>query len=125
MTLRVRIACWLLLGCGVALPAVLSAQSRQSVPSSVASDLTEEQRRGKVLFFQNCAFCHWPQKEPKRNTEGKTIGPVLSGLFRRAAPAREEAVREFIRQGTKKMPGFQYGLNRQEIDDIIAYIKTL
>ena len=120
-----RTACLLILGGGVVLPAVLSAQSRQSAPSKVASDLTEEQRRGRVLFFQNCAFCHWAPKEPKRNTEGKTIGPVLSGLFRKAEPPREEAVREFIRQGTKKMPGFQYGLNRQEIDDIIAYIKTL
>ena len=77
------------------------------------------------MFFQNCSFCHWPQKEPKRDTETKTVGPVLSGLFRLPRQAREETVRELIRQGTKKMPGFQYGLNRREIDDIIAYIKTL
>jgi hypothetical protein len=34
-------------------------------------------------------------------------------------------VREFIRRGTPRMPGFQYGLTPEEIDSIIAYLKTV
>ena len=38
----------------------------------------------------------------------------------------EQAVQAFILRGLpKKMPGFQYGLKLQEIDNIIAYLKTL
>ncbi len=38
--------------------------------------------------------------------------------------ATETRVREIIRNGTPRMPGFQYGLRPEEIEDIIAFLKV-
>ena len=114
----------LLLGCGVVLPMTVSAQ--QSSSSTSASSLTEPQRRGESMFMQNCSFCHLPLKEnTKSTTGGTTIGTLLNGLFRSATPDREKIFREFILQGTDKMPGFRYMLEPKELDDLMAYLKTL
>jgi mono/diheme cytochrome c family protein len=34
-------------------------------------------------------------------------------------------IREYIRNGSKKMPGFKYGLEPSEIDAIVEYLKTV
>ena len=122
-----RFARWLLLAGGMTFPILLAAQSTQSSSSASAPALNEQQNAGKGLFLQNCALCHLPEKANPKNTseEGKTVGPSLKGLFRKENPPREEVIREFIRRGTQKMPGFQYGLEPKEIDNIIAYLKTL
>jgi mono/diheme cytochrome c family protein len=49
----------------------------------------------------------------------------LEGLFKNAAPDQEKTVREFILKGTPRMPGWQYTLDAKQIDDLIAYLKTL
>ena len=122
---RVIFAC--LLTGGMIVPIALRAQSKEPTSSAPAAALTPQQEAGKSLFLQNCSLCHLPDKEnPKSSTEeGKTVGPRLTGLFRKANPPREEVIREFIRRGTQKMPGFQYGLEPKELDNIIAYLKTL
>jgi len=38
---------------------------------------------------------------------------------------KERAVREIILKGGPRMPGFQYGLTPNEVDDLVAYLKTL
>ena len=108
----------------------LAAQSNQSSSSSSSGSvptLNEQQKTGKGLFMQNCSVCHLPILENSKDAAsgGPTIGPLLEGLFRGERPRPEEAVRTFIMRGTPKMPGFQYGLERSEIDSIIAYLKTL
>ncbi|OFW27659.1 MAG: hypothetical protein A3J28_15010 [Acidobacteria bacterium RIFCSPLOWO2_12_FULL_60_22] len=123
-----RIAGLWLLAWGVLFPTGLAAQSRQSSSSAPVPALNEQQRAGEGLFLQNCALCHLPKKENRKNPveAGPTIGPSLSGLFRGANPRREEVVRQFIQQGSpQKMPGFQYGLEPKEIDAVLAYLKTL
>ena len=122
-----KIACLLLLANGAIFPITLASQSSQSSSSAPGSALNERQRAGKRLLMQNCGLCHLPTggnpKDPK--DQGTTLGPPLNGLFRRANPASEDFVRELIRQGTEKMPGFRYALEPKEIDNIIAYLKTL
>jgi mono/diheme cytochrome c family protein len=41
------------------------------------------------------------------------------------SPERETVVREKIRRGSAAMPGFQYGLDAQQLDRVIAYLKSL
>lgn len=132
---------------GMVFPVFLAAQGIESSAPSASSDLalplrakpvpiravpappplSPQQEVGQGLFLQNCALCHLPQKKNVKSTveEGTTVGPLLKNLFRRDNPPHEESVWEFIRRGTQKMPGFQYGLERKEIDSIIAYLKTL
>ena len=48
---------------------------------------------------------------------------ALEGQYGEDADA--EALRQFIQQGIPgKMPGFRYGLDQQQIDDVVAFLKT-
>ena len=83
-----------------------------------ASELTEVQLKGKGMFQQRCAVCHMPVVVD----DDRTWGPELTA---QTVDGREAVIREFIRQGTPRMPGFQYGLSSEEIDNIIEYLKTV
>jgi mono/diheme cytochrome c family protein len=52
---------------------------------------------------------------------GGTMGPVLS----KARLISEAAVRDKIRQGGPRMPGYQYTLKDAQVAQVIAYLKTL
>ena len=80
--------------------------------------LTDAELKGKGLFQQRCSLCHLP----RNYDDDSTYGPKLTAA---TVTGKEAVVREFIRQGTPKMPGFQYGLTPEEIDSIIAYLKTV
>lgn len=79
--------------------------------------LTDAEFNGKKMFQQRCSVCHTPLMD-----DGRTYGPALSS---QTVTGKEPIIREFIRRGTTRMPGFQYGLQPQELDDIITYLKTV
>ena len=109
-----------LLGDGILSPPVSAAQAP-------ASALNPQQRTGRRLFLQNCSLCHLSRDDnPKSPEKGSAYGGDLAGLFKGQRPMPDEAVQAFILRGLpKKMPGFQYGLKLEEINNIIAYLKTL
>ena len=80
--------------------------------------LTEVELKGKGMFQQRCSVCHLPLVID----DDGTYGPKLSA---ETVTGKEPVIREFIRRGTPRMPGFQYGLTPEEIDGIIAYLKTV
>lgn len=84
--------------------------------------LTAQELRGEATYFQFCALCHVPRLQ--KTGAPPTLGPLHTGLLKNATPEKERAVREFIRQGTQNMPGYQYSLTSQALDDLIAYLKT-
>ena len=87
--------------------------------------LTEQQDRGARLFFQRCALCHLPKTNSKACC-APSLGPDLISDFKNAPPAKEKALKEIIlKGGPTYMPGWQYALEPKDIDDIIAYLKTL
>jgi mono/diheme cytochrome c family protein len=118
---RAGIAGLILLGSTV----VLSAQSEHSSPATTPA-LTEQQRAGRILFMQNCAFCHLPYRtEDKTGKETASIGPNLKGLLQKDKPLPDAAIRTFITKGVpQKMPAFQYGLDQREVHLIIEYLKV-
>ena len=80
--------------------------------------------KAQVIFKENCAVCHWPDKTEKR------IGPGLKGLFQReklsdGRPVNEENVRDIILKGSDKMLPFAEKLDAKQVDALIAYLKTL
>lgn len=91
--------------------------------------LTEQQTRGAGIFIQHCALCHLDKTFGSGGSKFccvKSLGPKLGGLFKDAGPDQEKALREFITNGGPTyMPAFKYGLTPKEIDDIVAYLKTL
>ena len=109
----------------------LMAQDSSTKPSAVAPNYTEQQWRGEGLFLQRCSICHLVKKL-KNIGSPPTIGPdlsILTGVFANATPDEEKVLRTYILKGSPpnmlaNMPGFQYGLDTKDIDDLIAYLKA-
>jgi mono/diheme cytochrome c family protein len=91
--------------------------------------LTEQESRGAGLFIQRCSLCHLAKTFGAGGSKFccvASLGPNLSGLFRNLAPDQEQAFRDIILNGGPTyMPAWKYGLAPEEIDSIIAYLKTL
>lgn len=96
---------------------LLAACPHYAFAQQVSDGLNDQQRLGRQILAQSCGVCHLP---PARNA--KTYGPPLT----KAAGGGEDGVmREYILDGTPRMPGFKYFLQPAEIDAIIAYVKTV
>ena len=101
----------------------LAAQNKPSESPTGTGKLSDEARRGEGFFLQRCSLCHLPRK--LKFGSPPVIGPSLSGQFKDATPDQMKILRGFILKGGPDMPGFQYGLEPKEVDDLIAYLKTL
>jgi len=82
-----------------------------------ADNLNDKQRHGRQLLAQSCGVCHLP---PALNA--KTYGPPLN---KAAGGGDDDIMREYITNGTPRMPAFKYYLKADEIDAIIAYVRTV
>jgi mono/diheme cytochrome c family protein len=82
-----------------------------------ADGLNEQQRLGRQLVAQACGVCHLP---PARNA--RTYGPLLN---KAAGGGDDGVVREYILDGTPRMPAFKHFLRPAEIEAIIAYLRTV
>lgn len=79
---------------------------------------------GKKVYKANCDMCHFADKTDKK------IGPGLKGMFAAkklpsGKPTTDENVRSQIEKGGKMMPGFGKKLSATDIDNLMAYLKTL
>jgi mono/diheme cytochrome c family protein len=101
----------------------LPAQSNPAATPREARKLSEEESRGEGFFLQRCSLCHLPRK--LKFGSPPVIGPSLGGQFKDANPDQLKILRGFILKGGPDMPGFQYGLEPKEVEDLIAYLKTL
>jgi mono/diheme cytochrome c family protein len=79
--------------------------------------LNEQQKLGRRLFEQSCGVCH-----TRPTLISGIYGPELSRVN---LGGREDIMREFIANGTARMPGFKYTYNSEQIAAIAAYLKTL
>jgi mono/diheme cytochrome c family protein len=93
----------------------LTAPAQQ--PANSEKPLNSVQKLGQRVFEQRCGICH----EPAR-AGFVTYGPVL---YKDLINGNEDAIKEMIRSGSGKMPGFKLGLQPAEIDAIVEYLKTV
>ena len=77
----------------------------------------DQRTLGMRLFNQSCRVCH-----TKPQLSSPQYGPALS---MNTLGGNAEAMRQFISNGTPRMPGFKYTFKPAEIDAIVAYIKTI
>jgi mono/diheme cytochrome c family protein len=82
-----------------------------------ASTLNDAQKLGQRVFQQRCGICHEPARPGFQ-----TYGTVL---YKDLVNGNEDAIKEMIRSGSGKMPGFRFGLQPSEIDAIVEYLKTV
>jgi len=80
-------------------------------------NLNDVQRHGRQLLAQSCGVCHL---SPSLNA--RTYGPPLN---KAAANGDDSIMREYILNGTPRMPAFKHYLKDNEIDAIIAYVRTV
>ena len=82
--------------------------------------LSPDEVRGRQLFVQRCAICHDPLGQPSF--------PAAPGPWVDAATVRslgEDTVKSQIMMGSARMPGWQYTLTPKEVDQVIAFLKTV
>lgn len=116
-----KIAFLCLAACLLGIPSEVPAQFRTTADAEANPRLNDQEMRGSGIFLQRCSLCHLPKRTPPY----KPFGPILTGILKGAPAAKENTVRQMILMGTEKMPGFRYGLSTSEMDDLIAYLKTL
>ena len=101
------------------------AKTPQQASNASGDQAKDAISQGHAIFVQRCALCHLSPDGWRKSGLEPSIGPSLNGILKDDSPEREAVVRERIRIGSQAMPGFQYGLNPQQLDRLIAYLKTL
>jgi mono/diheme cytochrome c family protein len=98
----------------VALPILLV-----SVTAAAAEDVNsaDQVKLGERLVNQSCVVCHF---NPQFGSG--TYAPALS---KDTLGGKAEIMHEVIANGTPRMPGFKYQFKPQQIDAIVAYLKTI
>ena len=91
-------------------PSIASAQQP-------IDNLNDTQKMGRQVFAQSCGVCHLPP-----TLGAKTYGPPLN---KDAGGGDNDVMREFIENGTPRMPAFKYYLKPDQIDAIISYVRTV
>ena len=85
-------------------------------------------KRGKALFSETCLPCH------NVDNDARKMGPSLKGLFKKAKlengqKVSPETVHAQIATGGKQMPHYFEGsqplMSRQDLADLVAYLRTL
>ena len=106
---RIRWTIWIFLGI---FP--LTAHAQQA---NTDKPLNDVQKLGQRVFQQRCGICHAPARPGFQ-----MYGPAL---HKDLINGSEDAIKEMIRSGSGKMPGFKLGLQSSEIDAIVEYLKTV
>ena len=108
-------------GQGAARPAGVQVVKRPYDMKAISAQPTipDDVYRGRTVWQQRCAYCHDGVGQPSYQTFGPWLGAETLTKY------GEEGVRAFIAAGTEKMPGFQYALKPAQVNDLIAFVKTI
>ena len=95
-----------------------AAWPQLAVAQQAAVPLNDKELAGRNLFAQHCIVCH----VKVQLAAGGQYGPILS---KDSLGGMADVMREFISGGTPNMPGFKYMFRPEQIDSLVAYIKTI
>lgn len=92
--------------------------------AGAAPAVAADAAKGKELFDDQCSVCH-----ETASTE-KKMGPGLKGLFKRdkmtnGKKPTVENVTKVIQEGGNGMPAYADILSKEELEHLLAYLKTL
>ena len=93
------------------------------VPIEQARRIETPEFRGEASFQQQCGVCHLGRW--RKQGQLQPSAPTLSGVLSNASSARVAAVRSFILSGSMNMPAFRNTFTATELDELIAYLRTL
>lgn len=86
--------------------------------------LNEQQAIGRRIYDQQCIRCHEPY------SRWGTKGPSLTGIYKKqfmpsGLPVNDERMHDVIMMGKAKMPAFNQTMSEQQLQNLLAYLKTL
>jgi mono/diheme cytochrome c family protein len=88
------------------------------VAAAAAQDTAADQvKLGERLVSQSCVVCHFAPQI--------TSGAFAPALSKDTLGGNVQVMHALIAEGSPRMPGFKYQFKPQEIDAIVAYIKTI
>ena len=96
---------------------LLLASGQGAFAQQPADNLTDQQKLGRQVFAQSCGVCHLPP-----SLGARTYGPALN---KDAGGGDNDVMREFVENGTPRMPAFKYYLKPEQIEAIISYMRTV
>jgi len=96
---------------------VLAVSSQGANAQQAGDNLSDQQKTGRQVFAQSCGVCHLPP-----SLGAKTYGPPLN---KEAGGGDDDVMREFITNGTPRMPAFRFYLKPDQIEAIISYVRTV
>src|SRR5579864_4863643 len=106
---------------GALLGAMMSAQQPQ--PSLT---LTAAEKAGRSIFQTRCAMCHVGGESTAELTTSSERRPSTMGpLLGRNNTTNEAALRQKIKDGSARMPGYKYTLSGEQVDQVVAFMKTI
>ena len=87
--------------------------------------LNPQQATGRRLYDQYCDRCHEPYSS--RDKKGRSLQGVFKKQFLAVSgmPANDERVGEIIVTGRNMMPAFGQVLAQSQVQDLLAYLRTL
>ena len=105
-------ALWMVMGGALLLAGCMTA--RRTEPAATALELADARvNRGRVVFFQQCHFCH-PQG-------GAGLGPAIVNK-----PLPSFLMKLQVRHGLGAMPSFKdEKISDGDLDALVAYIKAV
>lgn len=95
-----------------------SGAGKKSASSAAAT-------RGQDAFEKRCVMCHYSDRVEKR------VGPGLKGIYKRGIfvtngnKVTDESLKAWIENGDSMMPPFKDVLSADELNNVVAYLKTL
>ena len=116
---------------GTTVLAIATGVVAQDPPASTGAKKTSghasggSATRGKEVFDQKCALCHFADSDQKK------IGPGLKGISKRGTftvngnKVTTDSLTKWIETGDSLMPGMKDVLEPAQIRDVVAYVKTL
>lgn len=114
-----------LLRTAVLVPVLLLFQT--GISAAPAHAAAGDSRKGKTIYEKSCVLCHGPQGRGD-GPVGKTVSPpaadFTSAASRKKTDAELLAVIEKGRPSTA-MAGWKGQLSDAEIQDVLAYVKSL
>jgi len=97
-----------------ALPGLFVCIATAAAQGDAAGD---QVKLGERLVNQSCVVCHFAPQI--------TSGSYAPALSKDTLGGNAEIMHQFIADGSPRMPGFKYQFKPQQIDAIVAYIKTI
>src|ERR1700751_4193029 len=96
---------------------LIASSAKGAFAQQPADNLTDQQKLGRQVFAQSCGVCHLPT-----SLGARTYGPALN---KDAGGGDDDVMREFIPNGTPRMPAFKFYLKPEQIEAIISYVRTV